>query len=222
MSIRPYQPADESTIIEITFRTGLMGEDLTGSGYVDDALLWYLIFIGYYPRYEPESFFVAVDSESDQVIGFICGTPDTLKQEARFRQKMVPRIALHFLGYTSWRYPRTFKHVLGLFRNYVSGTEDVENDPLVAQYPAHLHINLLPGCQGQGTGTRLIQHFEEHMIGLGSKGLHLGTSNKNFKAVPFYHKMGFKIVQESEIIPHPLFDDLRYLMFAKELESLKP
>jgi ribosomal protein S18 acetylase RimI-like enzyme len=217
VSIIPYRPTDESAIIAITFKTGLMGEDLTGRGYVEDARLWYLIFIGYYTRYEPENFFVAVDPESNQVVGFICGTTDTQTQEARFHKKMVPRIGLHFFGYTSWRYPRTFKNVFGLIRGYSSGSEDVENDPIISQYPAHLHINLLPGYQGQGIGTRLMMQFEEHMIGLGAKGLHLGTTNQNTKAVPFYRKMGYEIVHESEIFPHPLFDDLRYLMFAKEL-----
>jgi ribosomal protein S18 acetylase RimI-like enzyme len=217
ISIRPYQSSDESTIIEITYRTGLAGEDLTGRGYVDDARLWYLIFIGYYSRYEPENFFVAVDSESDQVVGFICGTPDTLTQEARFSKKMVPHITLRFFGYTSWRYPRTFKNIFDMMRNYLSGTENADNDPIIAKYPAHLHINLLPGFQGQGVGTRLMRHFEEHMRHLGAKGLHLGTSNQNFKAVPFYHKMGFEIVHESEIVPHPKLDGLRHLIFAKEL-----
>lgn len=217
ISILPYRPTDEPAIIEITFKTGLMGEDMTGRGYVDDARLWYLIFIGYYARYEPENFFVAIVPETDKVVGFICGTSNTHTQEVRFRKKMMPRIGLRFLGYTSWRYPRTFKNVFRLVRRYSSGSEDTENDPIISKYPAHLHINLLPGYQGQGMGTRLMHQFEEHMIGVGAKGLHLGTTNKNTKAVPFYRKMGFEIVHESEIIPHPLFDDLRYLMFAKAL-----
>lgn len=219
ISIRPYRPTDEPAIIEITFKTGLVGEDLTGRGYCDDARLWYLIFIGYYTSYEPENFFVATESETGKVIGFICGTPDTLKQEIRFREKMIPRIGLHFFGYTSWRYPRTFKTVFGLLRFYISDREDAGDERVIAKYPAHLHINLLPGFQSQGTGTRLMKHFEAHMWDLGIQGLHLGTTNKNLKAVPFYQKMGFEIVQESEIVPHPMFNDLRHLIFAKKLDG---
>jgi len=219
VSILPYQPSDEPAIIEITFKTGLVGEDLTGRGYCDDARLWYLIFIGYYTHYEPENFFVAVESETDKVVGFICGTPNTRMQEERFRKKMIPRIGIHLFGYTSWRYPLTFKTVFGLLRDYISNSEDVGDETIFTQYPAHLHINLLPGFQSHGIGTRLMKHFEAHLLSLGVQGLHLGTTNKNHKALPFYQKMGFEIVHESEIVPHPMFDDLRHLIFAKKLDS---
>jgi GNAT superfamily N-acetyltransferase len=217
ITIRPYQNSDEHTIQEITYRTGFKGKDLTGRGYCNDIRLWFLIFIGYYTLYEPEYCFVAVDSENDRVVGFICGTPNTLKQEAQYRKWMVPRIVLRLFGYTSWRYPSCFLNVWKMMLEYARGTEDAENDPTLAQYPAHLHINLLPGYQGMGLGTRLIQYFETHMRGLGVTGLHLGTTNKNHKAVPFYHKMGFHIEHESEIVQHAEFDDLRFLMFAKML-----
>jgi ribosomal protein S18 acetylase RimI-like enzyme len=104
-------------------------------------------------------------------------------------------------------------------RYYMSGTEDDESESIITQYPAHLHINLLPGFQGQEIGTRLMNRFEDHMTDLGVKGLHLGTTNKNYKAVPFYQKMGFEIVQESEIVPHPFFDDLKHLVFAKRIRN---
>jgi len=217
IKIRSYQTVDELAIQEITYRTGYYGQDMTGRGYCGDARLWFLIFIGYYIRYEPEHCFVAEDSEIDQVVGFICGTPDTLNQEAQFRKWMVPQLALRLFGYTSWRYPRCFKNVWKMIWEYAKGTEAAVTDPILSQYPAHLHINILPDYQGIGLGTRLIQHFEKHMRGLGITGLHLGTTNKNYKAVPFYHKMGYHIAHQSEIAQHPDFDDLRYLMFAKSL-----
>ncbi len=216
LSIRSYQPADEPAIQEITYRTGYFGQDLTGREYYDDARLWFMIFIGYYTRYEPQHCFVAVEAD-DRPIGFICGTPDTLAQEAYFRNKMVPRIALRLFGFTSWRYPRSFKRIFGIMRQFTEGTEDAENDPIVTKYPAHLHINILPGYQSMGIGTRLMARFEVQMRSLGVSGLHLSTTNKNYKAVPFYQKMGFEILEKSEVASHPDFDDLRYLMFAKDL-----
>ena len=215
--IRPYQSADEPAIQDITYLTGYKGEDLTGRGYCRDTRLWFMIFIGYYTRFEPEHCFVATDTENGRVVGFICGTPDTLRQEALFRKRMVPRLFLRLFGYTSWRYPRCFINIWRMFREYARGTEDASNDPIIAQYPAHLHINLLPDFQSQGLGSQLMRHFEDHMRTLGVTGLHLGTTNKNIKAVPFYHKMGFEIVHDSGIVQHADFDDLRYLMFAKML-----
>ena len=216
ITIRPYQPADEPVIIDITFKTGFKGEDLTGRDYCEDARLWYLIFIAYYARREPAHFFVAVEPQEDRLIGFICGSPDTLTQEAQFRRWMVPRIALHLFGYTIWRHSRSFKTVLGMASQFSSRTEQSKNDPIITQYPAHLHINVLPGYQSMGTGTRLMQHFEKYMRDLGAGGLHLSTTNKNHKAVPFYDKMGFSVVFESEIVHHPEFEDLRHLVFAKK------
>lgn len=213
--IRSFKIADESAIETITYKTGFKGEDLTGRGYCDDIRLWFLIFIGYYTRYEPEHCFVAVDGE--QVIGFICGTPDTLTQEARFRKKIVPRAAFRLFGVTSWRYPRSFKSVVGMARQYFVETKNTEDEFIVAKYPAHLHINVLPGHQHQGAGTQLIRCFEAHMRGLGVSGVHLGTTSKNHKAVPFYYKMGFDLVQDSGVVQHAEFNDLRYLTFAKLL-----
>ncbi len=219
IKIRPYQAKDKSAIIDIAFKTGFTGEDLAGRGYCEDARLWYLLFIAYYNHYEPEHFFVAVEAQNDKVVGFICGTPDTLSQEKNFKRLMVIRIMIRLFGYTSWRYPRSFKNVLGMLRWVTEGTKDADNDPIIAQYPGHLHINLLPGFQSQGTGTRLIQHFEMHMSGLGLNGIHLGTTSKNHKAVPFYHKMGFDLIEESDTVPHPAFGDVKFLMFAKSLEA---
>jgi GNAT superfamily N-acetyltransferase len=215
IAIRSYQSADESAIESITYKTGFKGEDLSGRGYCDDVRLWFMIFIGYYTSYEPEHCFVAVDD--GQVIGFICGTPDTLAQEACFRKKMIPRLALRLFGYTSWRYPHSFITVLGMARQFTESTAFAENNPIVAKYPAHLHINILPSYQSLGIGSRLMMRFEAHMQDLGVTGLHLGTTNKNHKAVPFYHKMGFEIVCESEVVQHPQFDDLKFLTFAKNL-----
>jgi ribosomal protein S18 acetylase RimI-like enzyme len=92
-----------------------------------------------------------------------------------------------------------------------------QTNKIVAEYPAHLHINLKPGYQGLGIGSRLIHTFEGHMQELGVTGIYLTTSNQNFKAVPFYKKLGFAILYQSEIISHPHFDDLRFLIFAKKL-----
>ncbi len=216
-SIRPFQPVDEPAIEEITYRTGFKGEDLTGRGYFDDRRLFFLIFIGYYTRFEPEHCFVAEAQETGQVVGFICGTPDTTTQEAHFQKWMIGRIALRAFGYSSWRYPRSFKTLLKMMPKRQALPDAALIRQIEAEYPGHLHINLLPGFQGVGIGSRLMRHFEVHMRDLGVPGLHLSTSSKNLKAVPFYHKMGFSIVRQSDIVPHPNFSDLRYLTFAKKL-----
>jgi ribosomal protein S18 acetylase RimI-like enzyme len=216
--IRNYRKRDETAIEEITYQTGFQGEGLAGRDFFDDKRLFYMIFIAYYPRYEPEHFFVAVDTAADEkVVGFIGGTHDTAAQARGFRRRMAWRIPLRLFLFTSWRYPRTFRNALALskMREGMPGGEKAAQ--IHRRYPAHLHINLLPGYQGQGIGSRLMRHFEAHLVDLGVPGVHLVTSNHNRKAVPFYKKLGFTVIHESAILPHPVHDDLRLLTFAKQL-----
>jgi ribosomal protein S18 acetylase RimI-like enzyme len=216
--IRSFRPSDEAAVQEITFRTGFKGRDLTGRNYFDDKRLFFLIFTYYYTRYEPEHFFVAVDTKDDTVVGFIGGTTDTAAQERGFQKKMPWRIATRAFLVTSWRYPRTFRTVIGMTKMMGDVQENrAKRADLWAKYPAHLHINLLPDYQSMGLGTRLMKHFEQHLIRQGIRGVHLDTTSQNHKAIPFYKKMGFAIVNQVETASHPEFDDLQLLTFAKEL-----
>jgi ribosomal protein S18 acetylase RimI-like enzyme len=218
LAIRKYQPNDLIAVKEITYRTGFKGEDLTGRNFIDDKYLFFLIFIGYYPRYEPEHFFVSTDTHTNDLVGFICGTPDTAAQGRRFRWKIIPRLIFRGITCTTWRYPRTLKMLFQMssMRHYFDA-EVIKK--MQTEYPAHLHINILSEYQRIGLGTRLIHTFEEHLENLGVSGVHLETSNHNKKAVLFYKKMGYTIVYETKVVPHPVLDDLRFIGFAKRLES---
>ena len=68
-------------------------------------------------------------------------------------------------------------------------------------YPSHLHIDLLPRAQGQGMGKKMMDHFLNYVKESGSKGLHLGLSIRNKRAIQFYKKYGMKeLKQNSETI----------------------
>jgi ribosomal protein S18 acetylase RimI-like enzyme len=60
----------------------------------------------------------------------------------------------------------------------------------VAQYPAHLHIDLLPETQGQGLGRRLIETLFAELRRRGVPGLHLGMNPENIGAGAFYERLG--------------------------------
>ena len=215
--IRNYRWKDEAAIEDITYKTGFKGEDLTGRDFFDDRRLFFMLFIYYYTRYEPEHFFVAVDPSNDRVVGFICGATDTATQEKSFGRKMIPRIIARIFLCTTWRYPRTFKTLLNMMKG-MGGLEDKATTAAVrSEYPAHLHIDLLPEYQHKGLGTRLMSHFEEHLIRQGATGVHLQTTNHNHKAVPFYKGLGYAIIHETAVKSHPVFDDLTLITFAKRL-----
>ena len=53
------------------------------------------------------------------------------------------------------------------------------NKELVATYPAHLHIDLLPLAQGKKMGHKLMDAFLDRLTTLGVAGVHLGTNTDN-------------------------------------------
>jgi ribosomal protein S18 acetylase RimI-like enzyme len=60
-----------------------------------------------------------------------------------------------------------------------------------ADYPSHLHIDLLPRAQGHGWGRRMMEHLLGKLRSEGSPGVHLGVGQVNERAVGFYGKLGF-------------------------------
>ncbi len=61
-----------------------------------------------------------------------------------------------------------------------------------AEYPSHLHIDLLDRAQGRGFGRRMIEMNMDQLRRKGSPGTHLGVSMMNTPAYGFYLKLGFK------------------------------
>ncbi|MFX0123960.1 MAG: GNAT family N-acetyltransferase [Candidatus Hodarchaeota archaeon] len=215
--IRCYQSGDRKDVIDVCWRTGYMGE--TAAGRFDDSYLFGLLFCLYYIDYEPENCFVAEDEQTGQVIGYILSSLDSEKQKERFRKYMIRKIALRAFFYTLWRHPRTFK-VFWYFKKIWDEEPEVPNkESLLAPYPAHLHIDIIPEYHWQGIGTQLMETLENHFINHNVKGVHLGTSEKNVKAVHFYQKLNFAKIYEG---PRgygmwPDAPEVRPLIFAKEI-----
>ena len=65
-------------------------------------------------------------------------------------------------------------------------------------YPAHLHIDLLPSAQGQGWGRALMDRFLAQLRAAGVAGVHLGVATVNLRAVAFYARLGFCVLRADE------------------------
>lgn len=63
--------------------------------------------------------------------------------------------------------------------------------PEVDEYPAHLHIDLLPGLQGRGVGRQLIGTLQAALLDRGIRKLHLTMDPTNLGARAFYEHLGF-------------------------------
>ncbi|MHA2247839.1 MAG: GNAT family N-acetyltransferase [Candidatus Hodarchaeales archaeon] len=217
IQIRNYQPEDRNHIINICCRTGYMGEE--SSGHFDDPYLFGLLFCLYYVDYEPENCFVAVDEEHNQVIGYILSTLDSKKQEKQFRKKMIPKIIRRSFLYTIWRHHRTFRVFWHFRRVFQKDSGLIDEQTLLTLYPAHLHIDILPQYHRQGIGTKLMEKLETHFKIQKVKGVHLGTGERNTRAILFYKKLGFSMIYKgpSGYGMWPDASEVRGLLFGKKL-----
>jgi len=75
---------------------------------------------------------------------------------------------------------------------------DINEQPWLADYPAHLHIDLLPVIQGKGQGRVLLDALFDELVRKGVPGLHLGVGSGNQGAIAFYKKMGFSVLEEQD------------------------
>lgn len=207
--IRKCRKSDAKGIMHVCYKTGYMGEDVTD--YFKDKKLFGLLFCLYYPKYATEYCFVAEDK--GRVVGYILGHPDSDSQERLFLAKIGPRILFRVLFVTSWRYFQDIRLIL----HFARVPQSEEPLDVNKKYPAHLHIDILEEYQHQGVGSKLMNKFITQMKKLGIRGIHLGTSEGNYKAVPFYKKWGFKIIYRGLTGMWPDAPDKRSLLFAKEI-----
>lgn len=214
VEIRPCRYSDENDILTVCYRTGFMGEDLFGRNRFDDIRLFGYLFCLYYLWYQPENGFVAEDTDKKAAVGYILGTCNTRKQERDFVLKMGRHIISRTLSYTLWKHPEAISSIM---YNIMHGSKRHSVEGLYEEYPAHLHINLLPEYQGTGTGSRLLKAFEAEMRHKQVPGIHLRTSSMNRKALGFYDKLGYKLISRERGSMWKGVDDYYSMIFAKKL-----
>ncbi|KAI1757876.1 hypothetical protein F4782DRAFT_475499 [Xylaria castorea] len=74
-------------------------------------------------------------------------------------------------------------------------------EAVTARWRATMHIDLLPAWQRCGWGRRLIDRFVASVQGSGQdygEGEHIGVDGENSKVVPFYERMGFRVIEGGE------------------------
>lgn len=179
-AIRPYGPGDTAALYEICLLTGDSGEDASGL-YTDPRLVGE-VYVGAYLALEPGLAFVVDDGAP---AGYVVGARDTAAFDAACEESWWPPLREH--------YPRD---------RFPAGTPDAGlvaliHDPpptepdLLAAFPSHLHIDLLPRVQGRGAGRAGIDTLFAALRDAGSPGVHLGVGARNTGAIAFYERLGF-------------------------------
>jgi ribosomal protein S18 acetylase RimI-like enzyme len=180
--LRPYRTADHDAVYDICVRTGAAGEDATHL-LRDPALLGH-VYAGPYVELAPDLAFVVEDD--DGVAGYILGAADTTAFQDRLEREWWPELRRRYPAYRTSGDAAFDDLLIALMHSPPRARAD-----LVAAYPSHLHIDLLPRLQGQGWGRRLIDTLSERLRATGSHGLHLGVATANTKAQAFYRAVGF-------------------------------
>jgi len=181
MTIRGYRPADYGAVSAICTQTAEAGGDATGL-YVSDELMPD-VFVRPYVVYQPDLAFVVEDAQG--VAGYIVGVADTAAFTQWFRREWLPR---EIAGRYEHTQPVVSKD--DLIRHLGFWPERMLI-PELDEYPAHLHIDLLPRLQGQGWGRQLIETLASSLNDRGVPGLHLSMDAANTGARAFYDRLGF-------------------------------
>lgn len=183
--IRPYRPADRAAVYEVCRRTAAAGEDATGV-YSDDDLMPD-IFVGPYLAFEPGLAFV-VDTGT-RVAGYVVATSDTKSFVEWYEREWLPKLE----RFEHVAPPATAEDAV-VHLGYWPGRMLI---PEVDEYPAHLHIDLLPELQGQGFGRELIRTLLAALRERGIRKLYLAMDPANRGARAFYDRLGFRELASS-------------------------
>ena len=177
-TIRSYRPADLDAVYDICVRTADVGGDARGQ-FSDDRLVGD-VFAAPYVTLEPEHAHV-IDDGAGNAVGYVLGTADTERFVRRWHERWLPA--------ADGRYDESDPRDHGLLA-LLRGPERMLV-PELAGYPAHLHIDLLPGFQGRGLGRALMNAFLAGLHAAGVGRVHLGVSPRNTAARAFYDRLGF-------------------------------
>lgn len=187
--IRPAQPQDEPALYRICLETANAGTDATAL-YSDPDYPGQRFVIPYV-RFAPQFAFV-LESKGN-VMGYVVAAPDTDLFEATLQQQWWPALQ------------DKYRHRVAQAPFDSKVLESIHHPERAAQaltsnWPAHLHINLLPAAQKGGWGRRLIETELAALRQAGVTGVYLGVSLQNEQVCEFYQRLGFKHVLRSNAI----------------------
>jgi len=187
--LRQARSDDRVALSHICLRTGAAGEDATARE--DDPELIGLIYAVPYLELEPD--FAIVAEGPSGVMGYVLGALDTarfnVRLDAEWFAPLRERIGPAPADPATW-------HGSDWARHHI---HHPPADPatVLARYPSHAHIDLLPEIQRRGMGRRLLTCLEARLTDAGSPGLHLALAPENQRALLFYKALGYTELPEA-------------------------
>ena len=187
-NIRSYQSGDRDAVYDICLKTGDSGKD--ASHLFTDPLALGHIYAGPYMEYEPQSVFILNNGKN--LSGYIMGTMDSKSfYDWMYNEwfQLLRNTYSQPSGDPS-RWSRTEKTINIFFTEM--------NKKLFEEFPAHLHIDLLPIAQGKGQGKLMMDHYISHLVNNDIKGVHLELSITNKRAFNFYKRYGMSELERDD------------------------
>jgi len=181
-----YRPEDRPVLYDICLRTGDSGGDATAL-YRHGELLGHN-FLGAYLEREPDLVRVLRGHDGTPV-GYSVATADTTAFEQWCEERWWPALRA--------RYPLPDEGDDSPDAGQIRRLHEPPrtNAPWLVQFPAHLHIDIVPEGQGGGNGRRLIESVLDAVAQRDVPGIHLGVGGRNVRAIGFYEHIGFRVLE---------------------------
>lgn len=175
MTVRPYRQSDKENVRYVHLNSD--GPCKSTKRGINFGLA---VYCDYYIEKEPDNCFVAVD-ENDRAIGYVICAENFDVFHKRFLNEYYTRIQ-------KWE-----------FKRRKSALKSIESqEKYKAEYPAHLHIDILPEYQRMGLGHQLMDALCNNLREKGVNGVVLTVWHKNEKGRRFYEKYGFDLIETKE------------------------
>ena len=187
--VRRYLASDRAFVRSIGCDTADLGGPV--ENFFSDREVFSDILMNYYTDYAPRYLWVAVFS--GEVIGYLCGCPDTEHYLKTVSRRILPPALVKavfrgvFLRRSTW-------HLLkvALISAKMGG---LKRQMPYREFPAHLHINVKGSHRGKNAGSLLMESFLKQLKEEGIKGVHLSVREDNFSGRKFFERHGFRELQ---------------------------
>lgn len=183
--IRDARPGDEAGAYHVCLKTGNFGQD-GEPFYRDDPDALGRIFVGPYLAFEPEFSLILEDDQG--ICGYALGALESRTFFDRYEGEWRPKLCAQFPDPGGDPSTWTRSQMVHSWYHH----PDYTCPEPYAEYPSHLHIDLLDRAQGRGFGRTMLNQVMDRLRLRGSPGAHLGVSLMNVPAQGFYRKLGFQ------------------------------
>lgn len=183
--LRPYRHGDLDGLYAVCVATGDSGKD--GRHLYADPRTIGDVYAAPYGVLAPELVVVAEDAEG--IAGYAVGVLDTAAWEARLEAEWWPEIRPRYAA-PDWERRAEWSEDERR-RGFIHRPTPIP-PPVVAAYPGHMHLNLLPRLQGHGLGRALCRAWLDTAKAAGIGPLHIGSGKSNPRAIAYWQAMGFR------------------------------